>query len=56
MHVFCEPRTVIDRVLRKVLEWAVRKKRISEVLVRSVSLYEGAKSRVRVYAELSVEF
>ena len=32
-----------DRVPRKVLEWALRKKGIPEVLVRSVmSLYEGA--------------
>ena len=32
-----------DRVPRKVLEWAMRKKGIPEVLVRSVmSLYEGA--------------
>ena len=46
-----------DRVPKKVLEWALRKKRIEEVLVRSVmSLYEGAKTRVRVDSELSVEF
>ena len=46
-----------DRVSRKVLEWALRKKEISEVLVRSVmSLYEGEKTRVRVDSELSEEF
>ena len=34
-----------DRVQRKVLEWAMRKRGIPEVLVRSVmSLYEGAKA------------
>ena len=33
-----------DRVLRKVLQYMVRKKGIPEVLVRSVmSLYKGAK-------------
>ena len=43
-----------NRVPRKVLEWTMRKKGIPEVLVRSVmSLYEGAKARVRVDSELS---
>ena len=46
-----------DRVPRKVLEWAMRKKGIPEVLVRSVmSLYEGAMTRVIVDSELSEEF
>ena len=46
-----------DRVPRKVLEWAMRKKRMPEVLACSVmSLYEGAKRRVRVDSELSEEF
>ena len=41
-----------DRVLRKVLEWAMRKKGIPNVFVRPVmSLYEGAISRVRLYSE-----
>ena len=45
-----------DRLPRKVLEWGMRKKEIPEVLVRSVmSLHEGAKTRVRVDSELSVE-
>ena len=45
------------RVPRKVLEWALRKKGIPEVLVRSVmSLYGGAKTGVRVDSELSAEF
>ena len=45
------------RVSRKVLEWVMRKKRIPDVLVRSVmSLYEGVKTRVRVDFELSEEF
>ena len=45
------------RVQRKVLEWAMRKKGVPDVLVRSMmSLYEGAKTRVRVESELSEEF
>ena len=45
-----------DRVPRKVLEWALRKKGIPEVLVRSVrSLYVGAWTWVRVDSELSKE-
>ena len=46
-----------DRVPKIVLEWAMEKKGISEVLVRSgMSLYEGAKARVRVDSELSEVF
>ena len=37
--------------------WAIRKKGIPEAMVRAVmSLYEGAKTRVRVGLELSEEF
>ena len=47
----------LDRVPRKVLEWTLRKKGIPKVLVISVmSLYDGAKTRVRVDFELSDEF
>ena len=47
----------IDRVPRNVLEWAMRKKGVPKVLVRSVmSLYEGAKKRVRMDSRLSEEF
>ena len=46
-----------DRVPRKVLEWAMRKRGIPEVMVRAVmSLYGGAETRVRVGLELSKEF
>ena len=46
-----------DRVPWNVLEWALSKKEIPEVLVRSVmSLYDGAKIRVRMDSELSEEF
>ena len=54
---FVDLQKAFDRVLREVLEWAMRKKGIPEVLIRSVmSLYEGAKTRVRVDSELSKEF
>ena len=49
--------TAFDGVPRNVLEWEMRKKGIPEVWVRSeMSLYEGAKTRVRVDSELSEEF
>ena len=47
----------VDRVPRKVLGWATRKKGIPDVLVRSVMcVHEGAKIRVRVDYELSEKF
>ena len=54
---FTDLEKAFDRVPRKVLEWAMRKKGIPEVMVRAVmSLYEGAKTRVRVGIELFKEF
>ena len=54
---FVDLEKAFGRVPRKVLEWAMRMKGIPEVLVRLVmSLYEGAKTRVRVDSELSEEF
>ena len=39
------------------MEWAIRKNGIPEVLVKSVmSLYMGARTRVRLDSELSEEF
>ena len=38
-----------DTVPRKVMEWALRKKGLAEVLVQAVmSLYEGSRTKVRV--------
>ena len=46
-----------DRVPRKVLELSLGKKELPKVLVRLVmSLYEGARTRVRLDSELSDEF
>ena len=54
---FVDLEKVFDRVPRKVLGWAMRKKGIPEVRVRSVtSLHEGEKTRVRVDSDLSEEF
>ena len=47
----------LDRVPTKVMEWAMRKKGLSEVIVRALmSLYDGAKTRVRVGSVYSEEF
>ena len=45
-----------DHVPRKVMEWALRKKGLPEMFVIAMmSLYEGAKTKVRVGTELSEE-
>ena len=54
---FVDLEKAFDRVPRKLLVWALRKKEIPNVLVRSVmSLYDGAETRVRVDSVLSEEF
>ena len=54
---FVDVDKAFDRVPRKVLGWALLKKEISEILVRSVmSLNEGAKTRIKMDSELSEEF
>ena len=54
---FVDLEKAFDRVPRKVMEWAMRKRGLPEAMVRAVmSLYEGAKTRVRVGSELSEEF
>ena len=46
---FVDLENALDTVPRKVMEWAMSKKGIPDVMGRSVmSLYEGAKTRVRV--------
>ena len=43
---FVDLKKAFDRVLRKVMQWAMRKKGIPEALVRAViSLYEGQKTK-----------
>ena len=44
---FIDLEKAIDRLLKKMLEWTMRKKGIPDVLDRSVmSLYEGAESKL----------
>ena len=53
---FVDMEKAFDRVPRKVMEWAMRKKGSSEVIVWAVmSLYDGTKSRVRVGSAYSQE-
>ena len=54
---FVDMEKAFDRVPRKVMVWAMRKKGLSEVIVRAVmSLYDGAKTRVRVGSAYAEEF
>ena len=54
---FVDLEKALDRVPRKVLKWALRKKELPEVLVVLVMrLDEGANTKVRVDSELSEEF
>ena len=45
----------IDTAPRKVLEWAMRKKGVPDVLVRSVMSVWGSKDILRVDSEMSEE-
>ena len=51
---FIDQQKALNRVPREVLQWAMRRKGIPEVMVRSVtSLYEGVKTRFKVDSKLS---
>ena len=46
---FVDVEKTFDRVLRKVVEWAMRKKGIPEALFTAVMcLYKGARTKVKV--------
>ena len=54
---FSDLEKAFDRVLRKVMEWALRKRGLAEVWVLAVmSLYEGSWTKVRVGSGTSEEF
>ena len=54
---FVDIEKAFDRVVRKMMEWAMRKKGFPEVIVKVVmSLYYGAKTKVQVGLELFEEF
>ena len=54
---FVDLEKAFDRVPKRVMEWAMRKKGLPEILVKAVmSLYEGAEMKVRVGSGLSKEF
>ena len=56
-HVFVDLEKAFDRVPREVIEWALRRQRVSEKLVRMVMLlYEGTVSRVKTVAGKSEIF
>ena len=54
---FVDTEKAFNRVQRNVMEWAMRKKGLSKVMVLAVmSLYDGAKIRVRVESPCSEKF
>ena len=54
---FVDMEKAFDRVPRKAMEWAMKKRGLSEVMVWAVmSLYDGANTRVRVGSTYSKEF
>ena len=54
---FVDLEKALNRVPRRVMEWAMREKGLPEILVKAVmSLYEGAETNVRVGSGLSEEF
>ena len=54
---FVDSEKAFDRVPRKAMKWAMRKKGLPETTVRVVmSLYHGTKTKVRVEPESFEEF
>ena len=54
---FVDLEKAFDRVPRKVIEWALRKKLVPDKLVQAVmSMYKEAKTRVKVRDEHSEKF
>jgi len=54
---FVDLEKAFGRVTRRVMEWAIRKKGLPEIMVKAgMSLYEGVKTKIRVGSGLSKEF
>ena len=54
MHMFLDMEKVFDRILRKVIEWSMRRRGLPEMLIKVViSLYEGAITKVWAGSGLS---
>ena len=54
---FVDMEKAVDKVPRKVMEWAMKNKDLLEVMIWAVmSLYDGAKTRVRVGSAYPEEF
>ena len=54
---FVDLKKAFDRVSRKVMPWALRKKGLPEILVKvMISLYEGSMTKVKVGSEFSKKF
>ena len=54
---FVDSEKAFDRVPRRVMKWAMRKKGLPEILVKAVTnLYQEAETKARVGSGLSEEF
>ena len=54
---FVDLEKAFDRVLRRVLEWALRRRGVPEVMVKAVmSMYEGVTTKFKVGTGFSNEF
>ena len=54
VHVLHEFRE--DKVPRRVIQWTLKKKELTNILVKAMSLYEGLKTKVKVESKFSEEF
>ena len=54
---FMDLEKAFDRVSRRVMQWVLRKKGLTEILVKpTISLYESSKMKVKVGSEFSEKF
>ena len=54
---FVDLKKAFDTVPKRVMEWALKKKELPEILLKAVmSLYESSKTKFKVGSEFSDEF